>query len=274
VILVQQRNQPKEETLSPRLRHILRELERIIVSEGFRHLDTATLARRLRCSKRALYTLAPTQEQFLELLISRVLDRTDVYLAKVARDVPNPLVALMHYMSAVVETSRPASVTFLRDIALFPPGMRLLQRLQRRTFERLERLIRKGREAGTFNDISPNLVAELILMAAGRLIDPGFQRSLGLTLAEAYEELSGLLYHGLLPHQDLALPSGTATLAIASHAKEIMRPEAAAAQADSEYGADAPKQSVRRRRRLPGRNSKQRRDDNAPAAVRAAPKRE
>jgi AcrR family transcriptional regulator len=190
--------------LSSRLRHILTDLERITVAEGFLHLDTATLAKRLRCSKRALYTLAPTQEQLLTLVIERVLDRTDQYLARAAHSAPGWRPALTTYMSAIVQTSRPASPGFLRDIAAFPPGMRLLNRLQRRTTHRLEQIIHNGTAAGEFNDISPRLVAGLILMAAGRLIDPDFLRNLGLTLAEAYEELSRLLDHGLLPQRELA----------------------------------------------------------------------
>jgi AcrR family transcriptional regulator len=189
----------REAPLSSRLTHILTDLERIIVAEGFLHLDTATLAKRLRCSKRALYTLAPTQEQLLTLAIQRVLQQTDEYLARAARGALDWRAALTTYMSAIVQTSRPASPGFLRDIAAFPPGMRLLNRLQRRTTHRLEQIIRSGIAAGAFNDISPRLVAELILMAAGRLIDPDFLRNLGLTLAEAYEELSRLLDHGLLP---------------------------------------------------------------------------
>lgn len=195
---------PRNEQLSPRLAHILRELERIVVSEGFLHLDTASLAKRLRCSKRALYALAPTQEQLLILIIGRVLKRTDEYLAGIAKGAPDRRAALTNYMAAIVQTSRPASPRFLRDIAEFPPGMRLLRRLQRRIVDRLEQIIRGGIEAGAFNDISPKLVAELILMAAARLINPDFLRELGLTLAEAYEELSRLIDHGLLPHPESA----------------------------------------------------------------------
>jgi AcrR family transcriptional regulator len=191
-----------EESLSPRLGHILRELEYIIVAEGFLHLKTATLAWRLRCSKRALYSLAPTHEKLLEVLIRRVLDRTDKYLEKAATGSGNPRARLTRYMDAIVQASRPASARFLRDLTAFKPGVRLLQQHQRRTFDRLEQLISDGIQAGVFSDISPKLVTELISMAAARLVDPTLQRKLGLNLAESYEELSRLLYHGLLPHRD------------------------------------------------------------------------
>lgn len=227
------RNHAIEESLSPRLGHILRELEYIIVSEGFLHLTTATLAWRLRCSKRALYSLAPTHKQLLEVLIGRVLDRTDKYLAKAATDAANPRVGLTRYMNAIVQASRPASARFLRDLTAFSPGMRLLQQHQRRTFDRLEQLIREGIQAGVFNDMSPKLVTELISMAAARLVDPSFQRKLGLTLAESYEELSRLLYHGLLPHQDLGLrEDATESNGVDASAKRL-RSGAAATQEKS-----------------------------------------
>ena len=202
------RVQVREESLSPRLVHILRELESVIVSEGFLHFNTAMLARRLHCSKRALYSLAPAHKQLLLVLIGRVLDRTDRFLARVAAAAPDPRTRLTQYMNAIVRASRTASGRFLRDLTAFPPGMRLLQQHQRRTFDRLEKLIRDGIEAGVFNDINPKLVAELIAMAAARLVDPSFQRKLGLNLAECYEELSRLLDHGLLPDEGLRVSTG------------------------------------------------------------------
>ena len=196
------RIQVNEANLSPRLAHVLRELEYVIVGEGFLHLNTDVLAQRVRCSKRSLYTLAPTRKELLQLLIGRVLDRTDRYLSRIAAAAPDPRTGLAQYMNAIVRASRPASVRFLRDLTAFPPGMRLVQQHQRRTFDRLEQIIRDGIKAGVFNDINPKLVAELIAMAAPRLVDPGFQRKLGLDLAESYEELSMLLNHGLLPNQE------------------------------------------------------------------------
>lgn len=226
---------PRNEPLSPRLAHILKELERIVVSEGFLHLDTASLAKRLRCSKRALYDLAPTQERLLALVIDRVLKRTDEHLSGVAKGAPDRRAALTNYMAAIVQTSRPADPRFLRDIAEFPPGMRLLRTLQRRTVARLEQIIRGGIEAGAFNDISPKLVAELILMAAARLINPDFLRHLGLTLAAAYEELSRLIDHGLSPPAASAILADR--LAPTADTKSVSRKNVSADAADKRGGS-------------------------------------
>jgi len=215
------RVQVNEENLSPRLAHVLRELEGVIVSEGFLHFNTAMLAQRLHCSKRALYSLAPTHHQLLLVLIGRVLDRTDRYLARTAAAARDPQTGLTQYMNAIVQASRTASGRFLRDLTAFPPGMRLLQQHQRRTFDRLERLIRDGIDARVFNDINPKLVAELIAIAAARLVDPAFQRKLGLNLAECYEELSLLLDHGLLPNRKSRAPASTSASAAHDSSKSV-----------------------------------------------------
>jgi AcrR family transcriptional regulator len=235
----------RDAQLSPRLRHILRELERIVVSEGFLHLDTAALAKRLRCSKRALYTLAPTQQRLLILVIDRILKRTDEHLAGIARSAPDRRAALTNYLSAIVQTSRPAGPRFLRDIAEFPPGAKLLRKLQQKAAGRLEQIVRGGVEAGAFNDISPKLVAELILMAAARLIDPEFLRHLGLTLAEAYEELSRLIDHGLLPRADSVIAAGLAApIAVNRNARR----EAAAAHSAGKRVRSNPRRPEPRRK--------------------------
>jgi AcrR family transcriptional regulator len=78
------------------------------VRKGFLHLDIATLAKRLRCSERALYALAPTQERLLTLVIGPVLKRTDEHLAGVAKSAPDRRAALTNYMAAIVQTSRAA----------------------------------------------------------------------------------------------------------------------------------------------------------------------
>jgi len=80
------------------------------------------------------------------------------------------------YTNAIVQASRPASPRFLRDLTDFASLMRSQQH-RPRSFDRLEKVIRDGIKAGAFNDISPKLVAELILMAA--VDSSAFQRKLG-----------------------------------------------------------------------------------------------
>jgi hypothetical protein len=58
-------------------------------------------------------------------------------------------------------------------------------------------------------------------MAAARLVDPSFQRKLGLDLAESYEELSVLLDHGLLPNEETRAVASTSASDAADSTKSI-----------------------------------------------------
>ena len=58
---------------SPRLERLLEELEHVFLHDGFLHFRTEELARRLHCSKRALYQIAPSREELFELVVERWL---------------------------------------------------------------------------------------------------------------------------------------------------------------------------------------------------------
>ena len=49
----------KTKLLPVRLRRVLDEAEELFAQEGFLHFSTDELARRLRCSKRTIYAVAP-----------------------------------------------------------------------------------------------------------------------------------------------------------------------------------------------------------------------
>ena len=94
-----------------------------------------------------------------------------------------------------MQASRPASPRFLRDLTDFAPRMRRLQQHRPRSFDRLEKVIRDGIKAGAFNDISPKLVAELILMAA---VDSSI-RPFNASCAESAGVIGGALLRLLRP---------------------------------------------------------------------------
>ena len=61
-------------TFSPRQHQILGALSRIIVKEGFEELTVAVLADRLRCSRRTLYTLAPSRDALVVGVVTELFD--------------------------------------------------------------------------------------------------------------------------------------------------------------------------------------------------------
>src|SRR5215510_185885 len=76
---------------SPRLERLFEELEHVFLHDGFLHFRTEELARRLHCSKRALYQIAPSREELFELVVERWLTKLRHAGAEAAARAADPL---------------------------------------------------------------------------------------------------------------------------------------------------------------------------------------
>jgi AcrR family transcriptional regulator len=175
------------------------ELEHLFLREGFLHFSTDELARRLHCSKRALYQIAPSREQLFEQAVERWLAnlrRSGVDAAKTAAD---PRGAVTDYLGAAIVATRDASAQFVRDLSRFPATYRRLMSHQRERIAGLERLIEEGTARGDFRGVHAKLIAEVMLNAVAQLVDPEVLARVGLTMSQAFGELYDVVEHGLLP---------------------------------------------------------------------------
>jgi len=184
---------------SPRLRRLLGDLESLMVTEGFLHLNTDDIARRLRCSKATLYRLAPSREDLFELVIERSLARM--------RDNGRQAVAAEEtweerFIAFLIEPlrtwTREVSYHFVRDLQVFPGGHRLWLAHERKRMETLEAIIAAGARDGAFQPVHARLAADLILTTVKRALEPDFAASMGLSINEAFEEWYRVLEFGLI----------------------------------------------------------------------------
>jgi len=177
---------------------LLERLTEIFLREGFRHVTVGELAQRLRCSRRALYELAPTKEGLFLLVVDDLLERirrSGDDAARATADLPHRIEA---YLSPGISETARASQFFTSDVAGFPAAKRLMEEHQRRRMEGLRGIIAEGVERGVFRGFDPHLVAEVFALAYRRATDPDFLSGANLSMTEAYRELSQLLRHGLL----------------------------------------------------------------------------
>lgn len=195
--------------LSPRLRRLVEDLENVFLTEGFLHFSTEELAARLRCSKRTLYILAPSREALFELVIERWLSKIREGGETKARQAPDWVRRVTDYLNVAVDATREAGPQFVRDLALFPAGHRRLMSHQRERIAGLERIVEAGRAEKAFRDVHPKLVAEVLLLAVARLVDPGFLASVDLSMSKAFEELYDVFSRGIIrPEGTRALQEG------------------------------------------------------------------
>jgi AcrR family transcriptional regulator len=129
-------------TFSPRQHEILGALGRIILQEGFDDLTVAVLADRLRCSRRTLYTLAPSRDDLIvgvvQDMFSRWMERAQAAVARCDDDVE----AVVAFLAAGLEVGD-ATAKFFAAVAAHPDTARIHAQFRRDYMGELIRLVER-----------------------------------------------------------------------------------------------------------------------------------
>ncbi len=191
-----------EQALPKRLERVIEEAEALFVDEGFLHFGTMELARRLRCSKRALYSIAPTREKFFELVLERHLARMNREMLAATKAAPNCIAALCAPMETAITLFGNESNRFNNDLKSFPAGLRVLKRTDKQRLRLTEESIAQGVRIGAFRKVDPHMVAAALQAGAMRVTDPQFLAESTMTWAQALREVFRLFFQGLLQSRD------------------------------------------------------------------------
>ena len=177
---------------------LLQQLEALFLAEGFSAFTVSELAARLRCSKRALYELAPSKEELFLLVLKRCLD--DIWQRGIdaERSVTDLRLRIRWYVESALVPLRQWSPAFLADIAAVDQARHLLDRHLVDRMARLEDMVRAGTRSGLFRKVHPQLVAEMIHVTAARCCQPDFLAASRLSLEGAIEQMCSVLWDGLL----------------------------------------------------------------------------
>jgi AcrR family transcriptional regulator len=115
-----------ERRLTERQRQVLGELEGLVASEDLAELTMAELARRVNCSLRTLYGIAPSKDELVLAAVDRRLHRIGRRaIAALDADL-SPLAAVRAYLQAAHDAVQPTTAAFARDFARVPGAQRLL----------------------------------------------------------------------------------------------------------------------------------------------------
>lgn len=183
---------------SSRQAEILDALEELLLVEGFRHLTIADMVEHLHCSRRTLYSLAPSREE----LILVVVDRLFTHMGAAARSrvaaCEDPGDAAAVYMETSVTRLAGAHPVFFDDLESYMPTKQLYDRHVHYALDFLGELIEDGMRKGVFRQLHPPIVAEILDAAVERIRKPEVLARSGASWSEALATLSELLRHGLL----------------------------------------------------------------------------
>lgn len=198
---------------STRQREVLAQLEGIVLREGFAQLTVAEAVGRLRCSRRTLYTLAPTRDELVLLVIDRWYQRAGrdaellLQIAGTARE------RLEGFLLETVRAMRIVGPQFWRDVETDLAVNRLVNAHVTNWTARLAHLVRDGVSAGEFRPINPHVAAQAIYAAFERFTHPEVVRDLQLAEGTANDEVVRLFVLGVV-HRDVqarTTPAGAST---------------------------------------------------------------
>ena len=181
----------------PRHLELLDDIEAIFFARGYRAVTMVDLAAELRCSKRALYEIAPSRPALFLLIVKRWTDRIrGLGLERAAREA-DPKARLAAFLTPGVTQSAGLTENFLNDLQAFPAARKLLHDHQRERVEMLRTIVEDGIRQGRFAALHAHLVANICLAGIARINDPEFLREARLSFSEAFAELYQLLMTGL-----------------------------------------------------------------------------
>jgi AcrR family transcriptional regulator len=180
-----------------RREQLLGHLVEVLLTEGFAHLTLDDLAARLHCSKRTLYSLADSKEQIVTAAVVHFFRIATGRVEAAVAAPAGPPERLVTYLQTVAEVLAPASPRFFDDVAAFAPAAEVYERNTRAAAHRVQQLIREGVAAGEFREVDAAFAADVITALMVRIQQRLVAASTGLDDAAAYEQLTGLLLHGL-----------------------------------------------------------------------------
>jgi AcrR family transcriptional regulator len=149
--------------LTRRQREILDELGEIF-DGGFAELSMAALAKRLNCSLRTLYALAPSRDELVLAVVDRRLRRMFISSLDAVTDDMSPVEALTAYLHAGNRALGKTSPAFSRDMRAVPTVGGLIQAHNDYVFRLSRALLELAIEAG---DIRPVDTAAVAIVFAG-----------------------------------------------------------------------------------------------------------
>ena len=170
----------------------------VFLREGFRDLTIDSLAKRLGCSNRTLYAIAPSKEEmFLAVINDGLEEAMREGLAGALAD-EDPVKRIEAYLRPGVLHTRDLGMKAIEDIQSYLPARTLIERYRAERMRFLEEIISGGIKSGSFRAVHPHLVAETLLAGIHRFEQLSDEEKSGLTFDQAVEELYDLLLHGLV----------------------------------------------------------------------------
>ncbi|MDZ4168684.1 MAG: TetR/AcrR family transcriptional regulator [Coriobacteriia bacterium] len=180
-----------------RREQLLDELEALILREGFAHLKVGALAEELRCSRSTLYKLAPDKRSLIVLVLDRWVDHSIAYASSEASRVEGAAERVLRFCAVIDRARAGVSPQAWHDAMTQPLGQEVFGRGYKKGTEALKLLLDEGVASGDFHKANTPFIAHSLWMAGRGMQDPETLERLGVSRAEAADELTRFVVEGM-----------------------------------------------------------------------------
>ena len=186
----------KETELSERQQNLLSGLGKLF-NEGFAHLTMAEIAKSLNCSLRTLYSLAPSKEQLVLIVIERNLwSKGRTAMAAISPNM-QPLKAIRTYLQAANMAAAKTTEAFAQDLQKIPAAQKLIEDHNSYLIAITHRLLDIAVEKGEIGEVDTAAIARLMAGIGRDFSRPEVIGSLRSSPKEAADEALDLILAGL-----------------------------------------------------------------------------
>lgn len=180
---------------SGRRQDLLTELIEVFLAEGFRDLNLAELAKRLRCSKTTLYNIAPSKEQLIVAVVREFFRRATGHVEARLDNSSSADGPVADYLTAISEQLALGTPAFFADISAFAPAREIYKRNTKLASDRvMELVLDSGASVGGVDPRFLGVFAAQLMEA----INLGLTaEATGMDDAAAYRALADLIVSGV-----------------------------------------------------------------------------
>lgn len=184
-------------TPTARQADLLSRLEELFLHDGFAQFTLDGLAARMRCSKSTLYALAPSKEQLAVRVVTHYFKRATVLVEQRVAEACGARDRIVAYLTGAAEALRPASRSFIDDIANFPPARATYEANARAAAERIRSFVGDGVREGVFRDVHAALIGEMVALLIGGIQSGVIAERAQVSDSDAFAALAELILRGL-----------------------------------------------------------------------------
>lgn len=176
---------------------LMKQIEEIVLREGFMDLNMDELASRLHCSKSTLYGVAGNKRDLVVAIVKHFFENATRRIEEATAAETDCRRKVKVYLRGVGREMGRNSPQFYLDMVAHAPAAKVYAINSAAAARRVREIIDQGVEAGQFRAVDAAFASELVVLAidgvqSGRLLGPT-----GLTAGEAFAEIADILLDGL-----------------------------------------------------------------------------